>query len=105
MKSQTFQIFEMIVTKAMMPEHRFFVLARKRTKIERLAFPNVKISVLFKRNSCFSTDKKTQRSSEVDMRSVLSQLANADQDMNENDQEKKTVGKCHTTFDPIFVQK
>ena len=55
--SQTFHMFEMVVIKAMMPQHRFFVLAGKRTKIKCLSFQNVKISVLFKRSSVFPLTK------------------------------------------------
>ena len=56
-----------------------FVLAGKRRKNKCLFSPNVKISVLFKKNSCRSIDKNAQRLSEVHLSPVLSQLANADQ--------------------------
>ena len=89
--SQAFHIFEIVVTKAMMPQHRFFVFAGKRAKIKSLSFQNVKISVLFKRNSCSFIDKNAQRLSEVHLSPVLSQLANADQVMRMI-RKKKTVG-------------
>ena len=52
-----------------------FVLAGKRRKIKCLFSPNVKINVLFKKNSCRSIDKNAHRLSEVHLSPVLSQLA------------------------------
>ena len=92
MMSQTYHIFEKFMTKTMMAQHRFFVLAGKRTKIKCLLSQNVTISVLFRRNSCFSIDKIAQTLSNVRLIPVLSQFANADQVMRVIGK-KKTVGK------------
>ena len=57
--------FEKVVTKSMIPQQRFLVLARKKRKIKFLFFQNVKISMLFKKNCCFCIDKNAQRLSKV----------------------------------------
>ena len=97
--SQMFHFFENVVTKAMMPQHRFFVLAGKRTKIKCRSLQNVKISVLFKRNSCSAIDKNAQRLTDVHLSPVLSQLANADQVMRmirkKNSRKMSQNVRCH----------
>ena len=94
--SQTFHIFEIVVTKVMMPQHLFFVFVGKRAKIKCLSFQNVKISVLFKRNSCSLIHKSAQRFSEIHLSPVLSQLANTDQVMRMIRKEKDSRKMSHS---------
>ena len=101
---QTFHILEKVATKALMPQHHFFVLTGKRTKIKSLSFQNVTIIVLFKRNSCNSImiDKNAQRLSEVHLSPALCQLANAD---NVIKKIRKKTSHSHFYFALCFFAK